>query len=152
MNLQDQRMMMLLQQMRGGGQLNRQEGGSLMNPMQPQPPQMQTPPMQQWKQMSPREIEDRERDRWLYQNSPNATPEDLKEFGLNPEGQRLDGKPWIAPFSKEDMFNELDSIPEENYQQQQSIQRHGLSPVGPDELFRQMRRQGAVGGLLDPRR
>ena len=76
------------------------QGGSLMNPMQPQPPQMPTQPSIQNRSM--------------------------------------------------DMFQEMNRMPEGNYQQR--IQRHGLSPVGPDELFRQMRRQGAVGGLLDPRR
>ena len=75
-------------------------GGSLMNPMQPQPPQMPTQPSIQNRSM--------------------------------------------------DMFNEMDSMPEGNYQQR--IQRHGLSPVGPDELFRRMREQGAIGGLLDSRR
>ena len=48
------------------------------------------------------------------------------------------------------MFREMNRMPEGNYQQR--IQRHGLSPVGPDELFRRMREQGAIGGLLDPRR
>ena len=75
-------------------------GGSLMNPMQPQPPQMPTQPSIQNRSM--------------------------------------------------DMFREMNRMPEGNYQQR--IQRQGLPRLGPDELFRQMRRQGAVGGLLDPRR
>ena len=75
-------------------------GGSLMNPMQPQPPQMPTQPSIQNRSM--------------------------------------------------DMFQEMNRMPEGNYQQR--IQRQGLPRLGPDELFRQMRRQGAVGGLLDPRR
>ena len=75
-------------------------GGSLMNPMQPQPPQMPTQPSIQNRSM--------------------------------------------------DMFQEMNRMPEGNYQQR--IQRQGLPRLGPDELFRRMREQGAIGGLLDPRR
>ena len=135
MNLQDQRMMMLLQQMRGGGQLNRQEGGSLMNPMQPQPPRNIQPPQMPM--------------------PPRIPPEGFGQMNrqegmaLQPNSQPQQLQPSIQNRSM-DMFNEMDSMPEGNYQQR--IQRHGLSPVGPDELFRRMREQGAIGGLLDPRR
>ena len=60
------------------------------------------------REMSPREIENRKRDRWLYENSQNATPEDLREFGLDPQGQRLDGKAFTAPFSQGDMWKDLE--------------------------------------------
>ena len=60
--------------------------------------------------LSPREVENKRRDSWLYKNSPNATPEDLREFGLNPQGQRMDGKSFTAPFSQGDMWKELEQL------------------------------------------
>ena len=37
--------------------------------------------------LSEREIADRERDRFLMENSPNATAQDLQEFGLDSQGR-----------------------------------------------------------------
>ncbi len=57
-----------------------------------------------YRPMSPRELHNRQRDRWLYENSPNATPEDLREFGLDSQGRR------IRPPSQGDMWKDLDRL------------------------------------------
>ena len=75
------------------------------------------------RKMTPYEIESQKRDRWLYENSPNATPEDLREFGLGPDGKRMDGKSFTAPFSQGDMWKELEQLTPSAIRQLQKYQQ-----------------------------
>jgi hypothetical protein len=90
------------------------------------------------------EIGNRKRDKWLYENSPNATPEDLKEFGLNPQGQRLDGKSFTAPFSQGDMWKDLEQYglsPSNAPQQLSPHQIQGLHQLIQEQDLNKVRQQ-----------